>query len=259
MRAELPHSCGKTSLHVVPLSTNAMQDSQYRAVVVGASGAVGGALVRELLASPRCTGVSALVRREVPALMVLPGARGKLVLNLIDLRRLESETRAALSFAQTHTVAFCTMGVGQPRKVSAQEHRLVDVEYTAAFARACHASGVEHFSLLSAVGANAHSRSRYIRVKGAAEAAVTDVGFARSSLFRPSVLVTPDIRYGLQDRITQWLTPRVSRFLPSRFHEIHVDALGRAMRINAERAPTAAVEILEYESFVRLLESEARR
>ena len=188
--------------------------------------------------------------------MKLPGAREKLVMYLVNMRRLDVETRAALSFSLPHAVAFCTIGVGQPRKVSAEEHRRVDVGYAAAFARACRIAGVEHFSLLSSVGAHADSRSRYLRVKGDAEAAVRDVGFQRTSLFRPSLLVTPNIRYGLQDRISQWITPRASRFLPSRYHEIHVDALGRAMRINAEAPSTSPVEILEYDSVVRLLKSE---
>ena len=37
----------------------------YRAVVIGATGAVGSALVRDLLASPRCAEVTALARRPV--------------------------------------------------------------------------------------------------------------------------------------------------------------------------------------------------
>jgi hypothetical protein len=62
----------------------------------------------------------------------------------------------------------------------------------------------------------------------------------------------------MQDRVTQWVVPRVSRFVPSRYHEIRVEDLGRAMRINAERAPRGAVEILEYDECARLLESEQR-
>jgi uncharacterized protein YbjT (DUF2867 family) len=44
---------------------------RYRAIVVGATGAIGSALVRELLASPRCEGVTALARRPVDLFAVL--------------------------------------------------------------------------------------------------------------------------------------------------------------------------------------------
>jgi uncharacterized protein YbjT (DUF2867 family) len=242
----------------VTSSTPPLPAAEYRAVVAGGTGAVGVAVMRELLASPRCVAVTALVRRDSASLMALPGARGKLVVNLIDMRRLESEARAALSFSPLHSVAFCTLGVGQPRKVSLEEHRRVDVEYAAAFARACRGVGVTHFSLLTSVGANARSRLRYLRIKGDAEEAVRAVGFARTSCFRPSLLVTPDIRYGFQDHITQWIVPHVTRFLPSRYHEIRVEDLGRAMRINADRAPTGAMEILEYADCMRLLATDSQ-
>lgn len=77
--------------------------------------------------------------------------------------------------------------------------------------------------------------------------------FPRTSFVRPSLLVTPALRYGLQDRVTQALFPRVSPFLPSRFHEITVTALGCAMRINAERDDVRGPEILEYAELEQLL------
>lgn len=218
----------------------------YRAVVTGATGAVGSALVAELLASPRCNGVTALVRRDSSNLKLLPGAREKLVVSLVETHRLESETSAALSFSPPHRVAFCTLGVGQPRKVSREEHRRVDVDYVVAFARACRSAGIQHFSLLTSVGADAHSRSHYLRVKGDVEQAVRELGFPRTSFFRPSLLVTRELRYGLQDRITQATFPLISRFLPARFHEIRVEDVARAMRLDAERDAPYGVRVLEY-------------
>jgi hypothetical protein len=66
--------------------------------------------------------------------------------------------------------------------------------------------------------------------------------------------VTRDIRYSLQDRITQAVFPRVSWALSSRWHEIRVEDLARATRVNAERPPgDTAVEVLHYDDFVALL------
>jgi uncharacterized protein YbjT (DUF2867 family) len=223
----------------------------YRAVVIGATGAVGGALVAELLAAPACTQVSALTRRSVDTFSSLPG-RDKLRLEVIDLREIEAATRQA---ANGYELAFCTMGIGQPRKVSDEEFWRVDVEYAGAFARGAAAAGVRHISLLSSVGANAASGNRYLRVKGASEQAVIAAGFARTSIFRPSLLVTPELRYGLQDRVTQAFFPWISPLLPGRFHQIRVEDLGRAMRINGERCGPAGVEILHYPEFTALLKS----
>jgi uncharacterized protein YbjT (DUF2867 family) len=223
----------------------------YGAVVIGATGAVGSALVSELLASPECTHVLALVRRSVETWGSVAGV-AKLRLEVVDFTSLEAETARV---APRHDAAFCTMGVGQPRKVTAEEHWRVDVEYAGQFARGARAAGVRHISLLSAVGANALSRSRYLRVKGTAEAAVIGAGIARTSLFRPSLLVTPNVRYGLQDRVTQALYPVFSPLLPSRFSEIRVEDLARAMLMNAERAGAAGVEVLHYSECMRFLVS----
>jgi uncharacterized protein YbjT (DUF2867 family) len=221
------------------------------AIVLGATGAVGSALVRELLAASAWTAVSALVRRPASDLAGLPGAE-KLHASVVTMDDLESATGRVLAGRVPPDVAFCTLGVGQPRKVSAAEHRRVDVDYALAFARACHAAGVGHFSLLTSVGADAAARSRYLRVKGDVEAGVRALGFARVSFFRPSLLVTRELRYGLQDRVTQWAFPRLSGLLPSRFREVRVEDLARAMRLDAERAG-AGVAVLHHDEGAALL------
>ena len=84
---------------------------------------------------------------------------------------------------------------------------------------------------------------------------MAEAGIARTSLFRPSVLQTRKIRYGLQDRLTQTLFPPFSRLLPARYRAIRVEDLGRAMRINAEREGPAGAEILEYPQLRALLDT----
>lgn len=220
----------------------------YRAVVIGATGAVGSALVRELLASSACVGVVALIRR--PADGLPPSS--KLAVHAVQFDALQERTAKLAAGCE---VAFCTIGVGQPRKVAFDEFWKVDVEYAGVFARGAAAAGVRHISLLSSVGANLSSRNSYLRVKGVAEQIVerAGIGIARTSHFRPSLLVTRQLRYGLQDRLTQRLFPLVAPLLPNRYHQIRVEDLARAMRLNAERTGPQGVEVLEYPDFMHLM------
>ena len=225
------------------------------AIVLGATGAVGSALVRELLAAPQWASVCIFVRRPTTQFAGAHGA-AKLTEYLMDVDRLEAEVAAELSLrrdAQSGlAAAFCTLGVGQPRKVSRDELRRVDVGIAGAFARGCRSAGVAHFSLLTAVGADPSSRVHYLRIKGEIEQLVESLAFERASFFRPSMLLTREMRFGLQDRLTHALFPRISRFLPSRYREIRVEDLAAAMRLNAERADVRGGEVLEHDDFVRI-------
>lgn len=223
----------------------------YRSVVVGASGVVGSALVRELLAAADCEEVVTVTRRPLEAL-----SSPKLRAEVIDLANLEAATADAAAGCDR---AFCTIGVGQPRKTTYRDFWRVDVEYAGAFARGAAAAGVGHISLLSSVGSDLNSRNPYMRVKGAAEQAVQSAGIARTSFFRPSLLVTDNIRYGLQDRIVQSVFPALSTLLPARFRPIHVADLAKAMKLNAERSRREPVEVLHYPEFVTLLAGRRRR
>lgn len=229
-----------------------------RAIVIGATGAVGSALVRELLASPRWDAVVTVGRRVSDPLAAAPGA-DKLSQRIVDFADLAALEQGVTDAARGASAAFCTLGVGQPRKVSKEELWKVDVEYATAFARGCRGAGVSHASILSSANANAGASTYYFKVKGSAENAVIAQAFARVSCFRPGLLVTQDMRYGLQDRITQAVVPKLSFIMPKRWHHIRVEDLGRAMRINAERPAAAAVERLQFPEFEQLLATAASK
>ena len=76
--------------------------------------------------------------------------------------------------------------------------RAVDYEMPLAAATIACAQGAHHFLLVSSLGANAHSRIFYNRVKGELEDALRTVGFRSLTIVRPSLLLgeRPEFRLG---------------------------------------------------------------
>ncbi len=147
-----------------------------------------------------CTGLSLIGRRAVEGLSAK-----------VSQQAAEPGTADAAGDAN----AFCTVGAGQPRKLSPEEHFRIDVELATAFAQACRRGGIRPMSLLTSVGANPASRTCYLRIKDIVENDFRALGFERTSFFRPSRLVTKVLRYGLQDRVTRsaskaWAAPCAS-------------------------------------------------
>ena len=215
------------------------------AVVLGATGAVGGQALKALLASPVFERVTTLGRR--PA---VPAGHPKLAEHVVEV----SNPASYEALLAGHDAAICTLGVGEASKVSKEEFRRVDYQYAYDFAAACKRQGVRHFSLLCAVGADARSRIFYLRVKGELEAAIAKLGFERVSFFRPSMILTPTNRYGVSQAIVLKVWPRLDILLPGswrKYRGIRVEELGAAFARNAER-PGTGVEVLYWDEIKAL-------
>jgi len=148
------------------------------AVVAGATGLVGHALVEELLADAGIGGVHVLVRTERPDWH----KRNGLTQHVVDYR-----TR--LSVLPTVDDAYCCLGTTIKVAGSEEAFRAVDFDAALAFARAAQAAGATRFGLVSAMGADPASRIFYSRVKGEAERAIAALGFESMVIARPSLLL----------------------------------------------------------------------
>jgi uncharacterized protein YbjT (DUF2867 family) len=215
-----------------------------RVIHLGASGAVGGHALQTLLADDRVTHVTILVRRALEV------TSPKLAQHVVDV--LDPETYRA--HAPGHDAALCTLGVGQPSKSSRAEFLRVDRDAVLAFGKACVDAGVGHFELLGSVGADAKSATFYLKSKGELEDGLRALGFARLSLFRPSMILTPNNRYGVGQALTLALWPAVSTLLfgpMRRLRGVRVEVLGRAMARNV-CTEGRGVEVLEWDAFAAL-------
>jgi uncharacterized protein YbjT (DUF2867 family) len=222
-------------------------------VILGGTGAVGSNVVKAALASDGVSKVTTLGRRPVD---IANPPEGKLVQHIVD----DFDAQTYTDFLKGHDAAICTLGVGEPSKVSKDEFLRVDIGAPAMFAQASFRQGIKHFSLMTAAGSDPASRISYARMKGELEARTASLGFDRASFFRPSMLLTPTNRYGLVQAVFLKVWPRIDwMFLGSlrKYRGITVEALGRAMVANALRPKTSAVEVLEWPEFVAVAQASA--
>lgn len=217
------------------------------AIVLGASGSVGQALLADLIASDGFARVLAIARRPLD----LPTGANVEQRWVPDMTpaRLTQAVVDALEDCATEAVGFSVLGIGAgTAKLTLEAHRAVDVDLNAAFARGLKASGkVRHLCFMSAVGADITARTtgsgaagmpRYARVKGESEAAVTSAGPAIVSIFRPGVIIGSRHTPGVLAAVLPLLAP----LTPAKFRSIRTTEIARAMVAAALRTPaTSAV------------------
>lgn len=154
-----------------------------KAIVIGATGAVGKELVRALLDDARYTEVAVFVRRD-------PGVtHSKLTAHVINFE--QPDTWRALV---TGDVLFSALGTSLKQAGSKEAQRRIDYDYQYMFAEAAHANGVPHLVLLSSLGADGRSSIFYLRLKGELDDAVQRPGFDTVHIVRPPILIRPEAK-----------------------------------------------------------------
>jgi uncharacterized protein YbjT (DUF2867 family) len=218
------------------------------AVVLGASGSVGNALVRELIRNGSFKTIVTLARRSQPDQVAAARDAGvelrETLVPTMDPASLENATAAAIRSLEGGVVGLSVLGVGAgTAKLTIEKHRAVDVQLNAAFARGLKASGrVKHLAFMSAAGADptaattgsgAAGMARYARVKGEAEEAVKESGPPVVSIFRPAMII------GSQH--TPWLLEKVvpifSFMTPAKYKSITVEQIAKAMIATSVNTP----------------------
>jgi hypothetical protein len=221
-----------------------MNTEAISVVMLGASGAVGGHALHTLLNQKKIEKLTVLGRTPIANLNSDQVNAEQHEISIFDANSYNS-------FLPKHTVAICTLGVGEPSKVSKEEFVKIDKTAVFEFAKACKKAGVQHFELLSSVGINSSSRSFYLRIKGELVEELESLNFSRLRIFQPSMILTPINRYGFMQafilKVWPWLTPILIRSL-RKYRGIPVDILGKSMALNIFKAKTGN-EVLQWNEF----------
>jgi uncharacterized protein YbjT (DUF2867 family) len=148
------------------------------ALLAGATGLVGRALLPMLLLSTHYRSVHVLLRRTPPDVK----ASAKLKIHEVDFARLPAAFPTAVD-------VFIALGTTIKLAGSEAAFRQVDFDFVVNTARAARAAGATRLAVVSALGADAKSRVFYNRVKGEMQAAIAQLGYESVVIAQPSMLL----------------------------------------------------------------------
>ncbi|WP_016953882.1 hypothetical protein [Catenovulum agarivorans] len=150
--------------------------------------------------------------------------------------------------------AICTLGVGEPSKVTKDEFVAIDKTAVLEFANVCKLQGVKHFQLLGSVAVDSNSRNFYLRTKGELIEELIRLNFERLSIFQPSMIITPKNRYGLLQALALKFWPKLDFILQGqlrKYRGIKVEILGNSIANNT-LTNRSGLEYLKYDDFLAL-------
>ncbi len=194
----------------------------HTALLAGATGLVGRALLSLLLASKRYRRVHVLLRRAVPDIKAGP----KLKVHHVDFAMLP---------AAFPTVDDVFIALGTTIKVAGSEaaFRQVDLDFVVNTARAAKAAGASRLAVVSALGADANSHVFYNRVKGEMQAAVAQLGYDSVVIAQPSLLLGDRVALGQPARSREMWAARLlgpmSWMVPKAVRPIHARTVASAL------------------------------
>lgn len=148
------------------------------ALIFGATGLVGNILTHLLTEDARYQKITLLNRKNLE-LQHEHLSQHEIDFSSLDLYKNE--------FNVDHV--FCCLGTTIKKAKNQDAFRKIDHDLVVQLAKLSNENGAGHFLFVSAMGAHAHSKIFYNRVKGEAEQSVLEVGLQKTSWVRPSLLL----------------------------------------------------------------------
>jgi uncharacterized protein YbjT (DUF2867 family) len=178
-----------------------------RLLLLGATGLVGGATLKQASGNGAISEVVAPTRRPL-----MPQDK---LCNPVSLR-LDELTPRVKSWDVDAVV--CALGTTKAKAGSREAFSDVDYTLPLVFATAAHDAGVETFALVSAIGAAPNSLFFYSRTKGEVERDVQQIGFRSLTICRPSIIAGERSETRVGEGAVLVIARALAPFLPRKFH-----------------------------------------
>lgn len=193
------------------------------AIILGATGLVGGELVQLLLKDERYTTLKLFSRSSCEI------AHSKIEEHLGDLFKLEE---FVANF--TGDVVFCCIGTTKSKTPDKDTYKKIDYGIPVAAARLAKRNGVGIFTVISSMGANVKSSTFYNKVKGEMERDVLAEKVKNTYIFQPSLIGGDRDEKRFGERMAQFFMGVFSFITPKQYKIIEPETIAKAMLLVAE-------------------------
>ncbi|MEO6038846.1 MAG: NAD(P)H-binding protein [Saprospiraceae bacterium] len=186
------------------------------ALVLGATGLVGGELVEQLLNSPYYREVVAFVRRPFER------KHAKLRQEVLDFDQPDAAKIRGDDL-------FCALGTTLSKAGSKDVQYRIDCLYPAQIGLLARQNGVRQYLLVSALGAKADSSNFYLRTKGDLEEKIKGLQFENFVTARPSLLLGERTEFRLAEKIGSGFARLFAPVIPRKYRGIEGSKVAAAL------------------------------
>jgi uncharacterized protein YbjT (DUF2867 family) len=189
------------------------------ALLLGATGLVGGHCLNQLVTDDRYSRVTALTRGPLPR---VDDSEGRLDVRVVDFERLAEQ------WDFTATDVYSCLGT----TANSPTFQRVDHDYPVEVARLARETGAQRLAIVSAVGANPGSRISMLLVKGETERDIVALGYECVEIFRPATLLGDRTKPRSGQGIANAIGPVLARGMLGplkRFRPVRAEVLATAM------------------------------
>jgi uncharacterized protein YbjT (DUF2867 family) len=188
------------------------------ALIAGATGLVGGELVKKLIESEEYGSVHIIVRRTLGV------SHPKLQEHIIDFENLEEFD------PKCHIDDFyCTLGTTIKKAGGKDAFRKVDFDYVIYFAKLARKLNCQCFCVVSAMGANPKSAFFYNRVKGEMERALKNSNLKKLVIIRPSLITGDRKEKRFGESFAKSLMKIIDPIIPLKYRSVSAKKIANAM------------------------------
>ncbi|TDN67000.1 NAD(P)H-binding protein [Paraburkholderia sp. BL10I2N1] len=227
-----------------PSSTVTGASRKRTVLLVGGTGLVGSACLKLLARDARVAEVRSLVRRASGAAITGAGHANRVIEHVVDFDRLDALPDGNEIFAVDAVI--CALGTTIRTAGSQAAFRKVDHEYPLSVGLEARRRGASRYALISAIGASAHARTFYSRVKGEVEDGLLKLGYPAVTIVRPSFLMGER----QESRRLESIARGFGVVLPLKWRSIAADEVARAL-VSAALGDGQGVTIIENDALHR--------